>query len=74
MESDIRSSLQRRLEAVEHTTGGSVSSVGPVRCHERSAISAMCFARVRRAHARRRVRIEVSVDPDTGRYGWEIVD
>jgi hypothetical protein len=75
MESDIRSSLQRRLEDEEHTTSGSVTSVGRVRCRERSEIAATCLARVREASGKRRLeRIDVSVDPDTGGYSWEVVD
>ncbi|HLL85956.1 MAG TPA: hypothetical protein VK387_01440 [Thermoleophilaceae bacterium] len=73
MEADIRSRLQRRLEADARSTRRSVTSVGHVRCRERSELEAMCRARVSRPSGRRLVRIRVSVDPDTGAYTWEVV-
>jgi len=73
MESDIRSRLQRRLETGARSTRGSVTSVGRVRCRERSELEATCRARVSRPSGRRLVRIRVSVDPDTGAYTWEVV-
>jgi hypothetical protein len=74
MESDIRSGLQRRLEEDSRSTSSSVTSVGRVRCRERSRLAATCRARVARPSGRQVVRIEVTVDPDTGAYTWELVD
>ena len=74
METDIRSSLQRRLEGETRTTRESVSSVGRVRCRERSEIEATCRARVSRASGPRVLRIRVSVDPETGGYTWEVLN
>lgn len=73
MEADIRSDLQRDLERRAKTTKRSVTSVGRVRCRERSEFEATCFARIgprRRGQLR---ELAVSVDPDTGRYRWEVV-
>ena len=73
MEADIRSGLQRRLESESRSTSASVASVSRVRCRERSELRATCAARVVEDERRRRVRIEVRVDPDTGDYTWEVV-
>lgn len=73
MEVDIRSELQRDLERRARTTRRSVASVGRVRCRERSEAEATCFARIGRRRRARLRELAVSVDPDTGRYRWEIV-
>jgi hypothetical protein len=73
MESDIRSRLQHRLESESRSTRTSVTSVGRVRCRQRSEIEARCIARVARGGDRRRLlRIDVSVDSETGAYRWEV--
>jgi hypothetical protein len=73
MEADIRSGLQRRLEIGSRSTSASVTSVSRVRCRERSELAATCVARVVERDGRRRVRIEVTVNPETGDYTWEVV-
>src|SRR5215212_6864822 len=73
MESDIQSRLEERLEARWRTPNPSATSVSRVHCRKRSELSATCFARVGRARTAQRYEIEVSVDPDTGSYNWEVV-
>ena len=72
MEAEIRSRLQDRLQS--RSTAESVASVSRLRCRQRSESSATCFARVGRPRKITRLRIEVSVDPETGEYTWEVVE
>jgi hypothetical protein len=72
MEDDIRWELQRNLEGRARSTRGSVASVGQVRCRQRTELTATCRARVARPSGRQLWRLTVSVNPDTGRYRWEI--
>ena len=72
MEAEIRSRLQDRLQAQSRSTSESVASVSRLRCRQRSESSATCFARVGRPRKNTRLRIEVSVDPETGEYTWEV--
>ena len=74
MEAEIRSRLQDRLQAQSRSTSESVASVNRLRCRQRSESSATCFARVGRPRKITRLRIEVSVDPETGDYTWEVVE
>ena len=74
MEAEIRSRLQDRLQAQSRSTSESVASVSRLRCRQRSESSATCFARVGRPRKTTRLRIEVSVDPETGDYTWEVVE
>lgn len=74
MEADIRSEIQRDLERDTRATSASVTSVGRVRCRQRSEAQATCSARVSRPRGGSRLRkIVVSVDPQTGAYRWEYV-
>lgn len=73
MEGDIRTQLQRDLESRSRTTSSSVASVGRVRCRQRSELEATCFAREKRRSGQRLRKLVVFVDPDTGRYRFEIV-
>jgi hypothetical protein len=73
MQADIRSDLQRELERRAKTTKKSVTSVGRVRCRERSETEATCFARLGSRRDGRLRELAVSIDPDTGRYRWEVV-
>ena len=74
MEAEIRSRLQDRLQGQSRSTSESVASVNRLRCRQRSESSATCFARVGRPRKITRLRIEVSVDPETGDYTWEVVE